>query len=459
MEDEDGDLWRDRDLLARIVEEASDLVAVLDEGGRIVYANAATQILAGHSVADLVGRVAFDFVHPDDLDRAATVFTESYHTGAPASSAPFRLVRADGSAFNADVKIVRLSSGEMALTARPSEEGLLTSAVLEGLIGDDPFAEVLADVIRSGVWRSSFNLASIVRFAGGAPTVVQSDALDPRLTGAEVVTGSPWEQARRTRREVIVEACSAELPGGLDADRRSAGLGECWIVPVEDRELGTPALLSYWTLEGASGVRIHEYSVRTAERLLTLCLRWRHWTTEIAHRADHDVLTGLPNRRLLERRAARLHRVDRDGPAALLLIDLDAFKPVNDDYGHRVGDDVLAEVGKRLRASVRPDDLVVRLGGDEFVVLCTATRPDATLAVATRIRLALRAPIEVRGVGSLVVRASIGISALDPTDLAAALDAADGALYSVKRNGGDDVRWADPVGPGPAVPGPARPRR
>jgi diguanylate cyclase (GGDEF)-like protein/PAS domain S-box-containing protein len=141
------------------------------------------------------------------------------------------------------------------------------------------------------------------------------------------------------------------------------------------------------------------------------------------HMAYHDILTGLPNRALfqdhLELALARARR--HELAVAVLFLDLDDFKPVNDTHGHEVGDEVLQHVARRIRGAVRDTDLVARQGGDEFLVLLADLDPDAgkppnevVQEASDRVANALAEPLRLRGV-SLVVRASVG-RALFPTD-------------------------------------------
>lgn len=119
---------------------------------------------------------------------------------------------------------------------------------------------------------------------------------------------------------------------------------------------------------------------------------------ETLHRSLHDALTGLPNRVLLADRLERsLVRLDRGGGSvAVLFIDLDGFKGVNDSYGHDSGDVVLVEVARRLLAAVRPEDTVCRVGGDEFVALCGDVADAAAVRViADRIVNSLRGPVMI----------------------------------------------------------------
>lgn len=168
----------------------------------------------------------------------------------------------------------------------------------------------------------------------------------------------------------------------------------------------------------------------------------------LAHRAEHDSLTGLVNRARFESRLHELlepgsssQRLGQSRQIAVLFIDLDGFKPVNDTYGHAAGDAVLVAVADRLRDSTRGSDLIARLGGDEFAVLLEVRDHDEVTTVSDRILSSLKRPIPHDG-QQLHIGASIGIAdthiGADIASKTAAelLHAADLAMYSAKQSGG-----------------------
>jgi len=170
--------------------------------------------------------------------------------------------------------------------------------------------------------------------------------------------------------------------------------------------------------------------------------RRRAAEARLLHLARHDPLTGLPNRSFFLHRLERALAAGRDGgQVAVLLLDLDRFKSVNDSLGHASGDALLVEVARRLRAAAAPGATVARLGGDEFTVLLPALpHRQAAPAAAARLLAALGAPVPLAG-ELIPITASVGVA------LAAAgatavdlLRDADTALYRAKREGGD--RWA-----------------
>lgn len=178
-----------------------------------------------------------------------------------------------------------------------------------------------------------------------------------------------------------------------------------------------------------------EIERRVADRTAKLAVA----TRELRRRALHDDLTGLPNRAVFwDRLARRLNFADRHGTGfAVLFLDLDDFKTVNDSLGHAAGDQLLVDVARRIKAELRADDTAARVGGDEFLVLLddVATSEEA-LAVARRITATLHAPYGLGGrryVASSSVGVAMGGQGLATPD--AMVAAADAAMYDAKRRG------------------------
>lgn len=171
----------------------------------------------------------------------------------------------------------------------------------------------------------------------------------------------------------------------------------------------------------------------------------------LAHQASHDSLTGLPNRAYFEGRLIRaLRNAAKQGErAALLFLDSDRFKSINDNFGHAAGDAVLVTVANRVRAQLREDDLVARLGGDEFAVLLAPLHEvEDARRIAQKINASMDVPIQLPGSHSILSSLSIGIAVYpdDGTTPSALLDAADAAMYQTKRlaRGERDAVGAEP---------------
>ena len=171
----------------------------------------------------------------------------------------------------------------------------------------------------------------------------------------------------------------------------------------------------------------------------------KRFESELAYNASHDVLTGLPNRSLLEDRLLQGCQIARrySRELAVMLIDLDGFKPINDTLGHAVGDKVLVEVAQRMGAQIRPGDTLARLGGDEFVVLLPdLAHGEDVLLVAERLIRSISRPYRLNEL-ELHVTASIGITLSDgeieqPMKL---IQQADLAMYQAKQHGRNNYQW------------------
>lgn len=188
-----------------------------------------------------------------------------------------------------------------------------------------------------------------------------------------------------------------------------------------------------------SAIRGYEGTVENFVGVFTDVTEQRQREDSVRHRAFHDVLTGLPNRMLLDDRLGQALAVARrrDHGVAVLFVDLDGFKPINDTHGHRIGDEMLRHVGEALQACVRETDTVARIGGDEFVVLLiNVVDCDDVKRTADGILKTLGRPVLLDGI-TASVGCSIGIALFpqDGTDARTLVANADQAMYAAKRAG------------------------
>jgi diguanylate cyclase (GGDEF)-like protein/PAS domain S-box-containing protein len=314
------------------------------------------------------------------------------------------------------------------------------------------FARRLAQTNRrlAMVVQTSAELASIVESAEDA--ILSVDGAGRVATWNEAAERTFGVQADLAAGRPMADLFAAERREEITRHLATVALGE----PVERYEIDLldssggriDLSLTYSPLPGSSdglgGASVIARDISDLKRL----------EEELAHQALHDSLTGMPNRALFRDRLDHaLRRASRPvaGPAghrtAVLFIDLDDFKVINDTLGHRIGDALLVGVGDRIAASVRPGDTAARLGGDEFTVLLE-TIDDAAEArrVADRILDGLVPPFHLEG-HDVVIGASIGIvlgdpTANDPDDL---LRSADTALYEAKGKGKGRHATFDPT--------------
>jgi diguanylate cyclase (GGDEF)-like protein len=172
----------------------------------------------------------------------------------------------------------------------------------------------------------------------------------------------------------------------------------------------------------------------------------QHSRDQLRHAATHDPLTGLQNRSVLTEQAPALAQ-RADGEIAVLVIDLDGFKHVNDTAGHQAGDELLCVLAQRMRSCIRPGDLLARTGGDEFVVVLAAPRLDHRVRhLVHDLADALQQPTRDHAGTDLRVSASIGVSVSStPADFDEILCAADRDMYRNKKNREIDVDRPTPL--------------
>jgi diguanylate cyclase (GGDEF)-like protein len=253
------------------------------------------------------------------------------------------------------------------------------------------------------------------------------------LAGAAVLTARRLTRPMAALRESIERVMAATRAGQEPPP-----------IPQVDGFLET-RILSSTMRELVQSEIVHRQALQALNERLELSVAER--TAELQALLLRDVLTGLPNRRaLLDALPEAMSRARRIGrPCALLFLDLDGFKAVNDNHGHEEGDELLRQVGKRLALGVRKTDMVARLAGDEFVVVLEMLT-DAAHAEDTARKLLdrLKDPYMLRNAG-VTVGASIGIALHrpeDPLDVDAWMARADHAMYAVKRTGKNGVALA-----------------
>jgi diguanylate cyclase (GGDEF)-like protein len=201
---------------------------------------------------------------------------------------------------------------------------------------------------------------------------------------------------------------------------------------------------------GAANRRLNSANTDLEELVLERTSKLQALNTQLTHLALTDSLTGLFNRRAFFDRARRELDIARryDRPLALMILDLDHFKEVNDRYGHHAGDVVLKKVAETLSRDTRAADTFARYGGEEFVLISPETGLDGAVQAANRMGASLRTrSIAVDG-AEVQVTASIGVTVIDPhnEDLDTALKRADAALYTAKTSGRDKVIVLPPAG-------------
>ncbi|TPG59679.1 EAL domain-containing protein [Roseomonas nepalensis] len=423
---------RDARLLA--AREAS-LRAIFDNGTagiaevdattrRFLRVNRRYAEITGRSEAELLGGLGpMDVVHPDARERIRGTWEAARDRDNWEMEA--RYLRPDGTMVWARLSVavvardaagapVRLVSIVQDVTERHEAEALLRLSLEVGRIGS------FRHDIAAGTVASGPEMCAML----GLP------AVERLLTEEQWFAPVLPEDAEGLRAAIDRGVAAREAEGAVEYRIRRASDGEVRHVEARVR-------LEY-DGEGrplsAVGAVIDVTERREAE-------------ARIAHLAHHDALTGLPNRLLLrERLDAALARARRGEGFAVVCLDLDRFKEVNDSLGHPVGDSLLRAVTERLKAAVRGTDTLARLGGDEFaIVLADVDQPAEATSLARRLVEVVGQPFEVDG-HQVVIGTSIGIAVApgDGLDADVLLKAADMALYCAKADGRGRWRFFEP---------------
>lgn len=415
------------DELRAVFHEASVPLMLVDDRGRVLQANEKAVELLAVPGGELVGSDIDAFTHPGDRAEAMPSWAAMLPPGGPdAVTSELRLLTPVGERWHRiDARASRGPDGWLTYTTihlTDIDDARRATAALDR--SERRFG-TLVENLPDGVLR--IDLAGGIVFANATATR-DRDVLQGR--GSRMVNG--WPRLTGVHRPAFHGAFRATA-AGLGARTIEYAVGppgdELWFEATFVPEVGADG-----TVESVLLVTRDQTDRKRQE-------------AELAHRATHDTLTGLPNRALLL--AVLGQAADAlaglPGGIALLFLDLDRFKAVNDSLGHGVGDRLLCRVADRLAIALRPGDVLARLGGDEFTVLLHDVDTDGALAVADRLQDALRAPLDIDGT-SFPVTVSIGVVATEePADAMDLLRWADAAMYRAKDLGRNRVCTFDDV--------------
>lgn len=443
----------------RLLEASFDAVAAaagaLDRSGRWVAANRALAELSGRAPGDLVGHAMVDALaarergaHEDRLDEMRSGQRDEL-------TCRFEIERPRPQATPARVAV------EARLVAARDRDGALEHVVvtLHDLTG-----RIRGDHMRSARLRlaeiaaADGELGALLETAGTATGARAASVWICDAVGGSLRPGALWTRRSADPDDWDDDAATAGEPkriasgalaagGPVAVALESGGVAHAQPIAADGDVLGAVELVhdEPGSLDEPQRGVIEALALHTGQLIAR-----RRADEDLRHRALHDPLTGLPNRALLRDRVEQaLGRMGRErSTAALLFVDCDDFKTVNDTYGHAAGDEALRAVAGHIAALIRPGDTLARVGGDEFVVL--AERVAGTVeavALCERLLRDVAVPIDDAG-GTTHLTLSVGACLFDGTagSVNDVLQAADAAMYDAKAAGGDSCRLMRRVG-------------
>ncbi|MEO5596756.1 MAG: EAL domain-containing protein, partial [Lysobacteraceae bacterium] len=432
----------------------TDTLAWSDELCRIYGVDPATH---HPSVPDFLGRV-----HPDD--RAAV---ESVVSKAMQDRQPFRhevrIVRPDGEVRTVSdhSEVVVDEHGHVTgmfgacldITSRKLAERIEAERrlILEQVAQNQPLPAILSsivDILETQVagTRGSILLLRDERLWLGAAPNLPTDYLQA-LEGVAIGPAVGTCGAAAFRGETVFTEDIASDPAweGYRELALPHGLRSCWSVPIPSSDGGVLGTFAIYRDQPSVPGELDMQYMRTASQLAAVAIEHRQQTDMLSHQAQHDALTSLPNRMLFQDRLrqAMAYAQRKQQLVAVLYLDLDRFKAINDTLGHTIGDELLRGVAARLGACLRKSDTLARMGGDEFTaVLTELTDPQDATHVASKLMESLREPVNVGG-RDFVVTVSVGISIYpnDGEDVEVLMTNADVAMYRAKDMGRNNFQW------------------
>jgi len=457
--------------LQTLIDWVPDYLWVKDTESRLVVVNKALASDNGRAkTSDMIGLTDFDFHGPEAARGFRAMEQNIMSSGQPMIGAEESFVDASGARRwflstkvplrNDRNEIFGLVGIARDITERKRAEVLRDgqSQILQMIAMSAPLEEVLGHLMHlvesqlTGIYGSVLLLddeGTHLRH-GAAPSLAEAytKAIDGICIGPKA--GSCGTAVHRRETVIVADIALDPLWEEFRELAATHGYRSCWSTPISSHQgtvLGTFALYSTTVREPtAAETRV----IDGATRIAGIAIERKRSEDRIHFLANHDALTGLPNRALLKDRLSQalLYAQRYDRWVTVVFVDLDNFKIVNDSLGHNAGDELLKTVARRMVNSVRATDTVVRLGGDEFVVLLLDQPKSADVISQTvqKLRAALAEPVNVGG-HELRVTGSIGIANYpnDGVDADELMANADAAMYRAKEIGRDNFQFYAPA--------------
>jgi diguanylate cyclase (GGDEF)-like protein/PAS domain S-box-containing protein len=431
-------------LLSLVANQTDNAIVITDMAWRIIYVNAAFTRMFGYEPDEVLGAIPSILLTPHTPKSTVQNVRQTLQAGRPQRSDDL-VYGKHGQRFWCSItgNALRNDKGELQHTVSVLTDitdakmhEVIQRRVLEAMVQEGPLTDVMNLLCREVERIAPEVVVSVLRVDGGRLVTLAApslpDALSRRIDEANV-PATDWYRGGDSDGVMDVMADAAWAP--FRDLMAPLGLKACWSTPIASKDGRTVGVFAFYFREFAGPDEFHRRLVAVCRHLCALALEREVAQRRIRQLVFYDPLTGLPNRSLLHVKAeqAIATALRHDDPLAVLFIDLDRFKQINDTLGHPAGDTLLCTVAQRIRDQIRNADVVGRLSGDEFVVVLPECDAVQATEVAERIQAELAQPFLLADV-SVTPSASIGISLLpnDGQDMETLLRRADMAMYQAK---------------------------
>lgn len=374
--------------LRRLLEQTSDVAAVMDGAGEVLFVSTGVQRLIGHSADELLGVRALDFAHPDDVEIGQQLLDAAVNEPGVPKVGQIRARHSDGSALHLEVVAT----------------SYLDTPDIAGVVVN--ISDVTDSVVMAGALEESERtFSALVQYSSDIIVVLDEGRIRFVSPAATRLLGYPVEDAlgmkvldlvhpaHRERVHAVLSRVPRNAePEPVELRLRHADGSYFWFEARGSDLTDDPAI-------GGTLVNLREIGDR------------KHYEEQLERLAVEDELTGLANGAVLENRVEHaLDRCSEPAACALLYVDMDRFTLVNESAGHEIGDRVLQQIAARLEDTAESADTVARVGADEFAILCGAVEGiDEAVAMSARIHDDLSRPLDIAG-RQLRLTTSIGIA-------------------------------------------------
>jgi len=448
-----------------LAENSSDVIFRHTPDGVCLYVSPACAAILGYTPRQLQSKSLFDYIHAEDINAVRACYSTPRAPGVT-GAVEFRFQRSEGQYVwlestcrtlldprSGDVIEIHASSRDIGARKQMELREQVRADVLEMITAGRPLNEILHRLIEAVETQEPNAVAASVMLRAGvvyhcaphlpAPLAASierqmyqllnrfselADASDERILWCDLLNDPAWQELAPKVAEQDLKSCWAALIRSGHREPRGAFV-------LYRRDEARPN-------ESAAAM------LQLASDLSSVALEHRDLTDQLTFQAHHDALTRLPNRILFaDRLEQALTHSARTGQAtAILLVDVDRFKYINDTFGHQAGDELLCQIAHRLRTRLRASDALARMGGDEFAAILTEiSNPADAQAVADVLVREFQAPIALRG-RDVFISISVGAAVYpgDGRDASNLLMNADLALYRAKDAGRNTAKTFAP---------------